>query len=92
MNSRLVASTALVAFMLATPVFAADKAAPASADKCASLEKQFDAALKKHSKAPKVGEAKEMRAEGGKLCASGDYAGGSAKLAQAMTDLGAKAK
>ncbi len=92
MNSRLVASTAMVAFMLATPVLAAETAAPASAKNCAALEKQFDAALKTHAKAAKIGEAKEMRAEGGRLCASGDHAGGSAKLEMAMKDLGAKMK
>lgn len=105
MNARMIVPAVLAAVMLGTPVMAANystTAAPAQAtqkaadmtpvQKCSALEKQFDAAIKTHSKVAKVSEAKTMRADGGKLCASGKQADGIVKLDQALKDLGVTPK
>jgi len=105
MNTRMIVPSLLSAIMLATPVMAAGyrHAAPndehgekraemISTAQCASLEQQFDAAIKTHAKAPGAVEAKRLRADGGNLCASGQRVEGVAKLRKAITDLGVKAK
>jgi hypothetical protein len=89
MKARMIVPALVAALLAAGPVLAKDMA---PADQCKSLEKQLDSAIKKHGKAPKAEAAKMARKEGAALCASGDAAGGAAKLKQAMVDIGAKAK
>ncbi|MBM3518954.1 MAG: hypothetical protein FJX56_14050 [Alphaproteobacteria bacterium] len=61
-------------------------------EKCTSLEKQFDGAIKAHAKAAKAKEAKLAREEGGKLCAAGNADQGAMKIEQALRDIGVAPK
>jgi hypothetical protein len=106
MKTRMIVPAILSAVMLSTPVLAAGNSNPTPvsqpspqkgasmtpAEKCASLEKQFDAAVVSHEKAARITEAQSMRSEGGNLCASGKYDAGIAKLDQALKDLGVNVK
>jgi len=106
MNTRMIAPAVLSVAMLSTPVLAGGNygtampstqkiqkvAAMTPAEKCMSLEKQFDAAIKSHGKAAKANAAKAMRTEGENLCASGKRIEGIAKLEKALKDLGVKVK
>ncbi|HVI86733.1 MAG TPA: hypothetical protein VM659_00445 [Dongiaceae bacterium] len=65
-------------------------AATTPAQQCTTLEKQFDAAIKKHATAPKAADAKTARSAGGDLCKSGSAADGVKKLQEAVKDLGLK--
>ncbi|MET1027402.1 MAG: hypothetical protein ABWY00_09555 [Dongiaceae bacterium] len=66
-------------------------AATTPAQQCTTLEKQFDAAIKKHATAPKAADAKTARSAGGDLCkSSGSAADGVKKLQEAVKDLGLK--
>lgn len=61
------------------------------AQQCTKLERQFDAAIKKHANDPKVADAKQLRSNGGDLCKSADKkADGVKKLQEAITDIGLK--
>jgi len=62
------------------------------AQKCSALEKQFDAAIKKHGKADKAAEARTMRTQGGELCANGKRGDGVARLESALKGIGVKPK
>ncbi len=57
-------------------------------ERCQVLEQQFDAALKLKSATPAVATAKTLRADGGKLCASGDLPSGINKLESALHEIG----
>jgi hypothetical protein len=57
-------------------------------DRCMTLEHQFDKAIKTHAKAANAVTAKDMRSEGGTLCASGKEVEGARKLQQALKELG----
>ena len=61
------------------------------AQQCTKLEKQFDAAIKKHGTDAKAADAKQARTDGGDLCKSTDKkADGVKKLQEAITDIGLK--
>ncbi len=103
MNPRSIVPAIMAAVMLSSPVLAAGNygssaetpkiaAVKTSAEKCTILEKEFDAAIVKHEKAAKAADAKQLRAEGGTLCAGGKQDEGVAKLEAAMKDLGVKVK
>lgn len=106
MKTRLIVPAILCAVMLSAPVLAAGSygtampstqhtqkaAAMTPTEKCTSLEKQFDKAIKTHGKAAMANDAKTMRTDGGNLCASGKQVDGIAKLEQALKDLGVKVK
>ena len=58
---------------------------------CTKLEKQFDAAIKKHASDPKAADAKQARTDGGDLCKSADKKpDGVKKLQEAVGDIGLK--
>ena len=104
MNTRMIIPAILSAVVLSTPVLAASQqgnanqptmqkaAAQTSAERCTVLEKEFDAAIKKHEKAAKAEDAKKLRTEGSTLCAGGKPDEGVAKLETAMKELGVKVK
>ena len=104
MNTRLILPAILSAVVLSSPVLAAGgTTAPAGTadkkpvqmtmvEKCTSLEKQFDAAIKSHEKAAKASEAKTLRTDGGNLCTAGRHMEGVLKLEQALKDLGVQVK
>jgi hypothetical protein len=106
MRTRVIVPAILSAVMLSAPVFAANNisspgkatnpvyktVAMTAAEKCTKLEQQFDDAIKTHGKAAKANEAKNMRTEGGNLCAGGKQADGVTKLQQAIKALGVKPK
>lgn len=70
---------------------AAYAATPTPAQQCTKLEKQFDAAIKKHAADPKAADAKQARTDGGNLCKSTDkQADGVKKLQEAVGDIGLK--
>ncbi|MDY0881660.1 hypothetical protein ACFPL7_18895 [Dongia soli] len=60
------------------------------AKQCATLEHQFDTAIKKHANAPKAADAKQARTEGGDMCKSGKQADGVKRLQEGIRDLGLK--
>jgi hypothetical protein len=61
------------------------------AQQCTKLEKQFDAAIKKHGTDAKAADAKQARTDGGTMCKSTDkQADGVKKLQEAVTDIGLK--
>jgi hypothetical protein len=72
-------ATSGAAFATATP-----------AQQCTKLEKQFDAAIKKHGTAAKAADAKQARADGGDLCKAGKPEDGVKKLQEALQDIGVK--
>lgn len=55
---------------------------------CTDLQGQFDTAIKAHENANKAAAARDMRAEGSKMCTDGRYVDGIAKLEQALNDIG----
>ncbi len=57
---------------------------------CDSLIQQFDKAVGEHATAPKLQNAKDMRAAGEKACKAGDYSKGVADLQTALNDIGVK--
>ncbi len=62
------------------------------AERCAALERQFDAALLKDAQAHNLSSAKKLRAEGAHLCEAGKHALGALRLSTALADLGLQAK
>ncbi|WP_395018007.1 hypothetical protein [Dongia sp.] len=60
------------------------------ADRCASLEAQFDQAITSHGNATKAATAKSLRSKGGSLCSANQQASGIKHLQQALKDLGVK--
>lgn len=79
---------AAAALMLASAGAMAAQMTPAQ--KCTALEKQFDKVAGKHQGAPKIGDARTLRADGGKLCAEAKYTDGISKLEMAFSDIGVK--
>jgi hypothetical protein len=105
MKTRSIVPVVLGVAMLSTPVLAAGNyAAPTTkanpqvamamsqSEKCTALQKQFDEAIKMHESAAKVADAKMMRADGAKLCASGKHSEGITKLETALKDIGVTPK
>jgi hypothetical protein len=60
------------------------------AERCIELERQFDAEVATHGDVEKIAEARRLRDDGGKLCASGKHASAVRKLESALKDLGVK--
>ena len=60
------------------------------ADRCSSLEAQFDQAITTHGTATKAAAAKSLRTKGANLCNSNKQASGIKNLQQALKDLGVK--
>jgi hypothetical protein len=81
MKTRLIALSAL-GLLLAQASFAAQP------DRCTRLEGKFDKDVATSTSAD-VAQAKTLRADGGKLCSSGNKAEGAKKLAEAVKMLGA---
>lgn len=57
---------------------------------CDSMIQQFDKVVGDHGTAPKLQNAKDMRAAGEKACKAGDYKKGVADLQTALNDIGVK--
>lgn len=64
--------------------------AEATPAECTALQGRFDTAIKTHQSNPGAAKAKDLRAEGGKLCAAGKTAEGVKKLEEALGDIGQK--
>ena len=64
--------------------------AEATPAECTALQTRFDAAIKTHQSSPGAAKARDLRAEGGKLCAAGKTAEGVKKLEEALGDIGQK--
>jgi hypothetical protein len=58
------------------------------AERCTALESQFDTAIKSHGTSALISEAKDLRTEGGQLCASGQPIDGVGEIESALWDLG----
>ena len=89
MNMRLIATAATALFLMGPAAIAA--AAP-TADTCASLEKQWGAAVTQHGTAPKITEAKKMAEEAANYCKSKNFQEGVAKYETAFKDIGVTPK
>jgi hypothetical protein len=63
---------------------------PATADQCAALEKQYDAAAKDKVNADKLKKAQSQRSHGADLCAQGKLDPGVKALRAALKDIGVK--
>jgi len=87
MQMRSLILAAAASLMLAPAAFAAPMT-PAA--RCTALEKQFDQVIGQHSTAAKYSAAKQLRADAGKLCATGKPGEGVKKLDQALQDIGVK--
>lgn len=57
---------------------------------CDTLIQQFDKVVGDHGTAPKLQNAKDMRAAGEKACKAGNYKKGVADLETALNDIGVK--
>jgi hypothetical protein len=68
----------------------AQSAAHSTAEACGALQRQWDQVAVQHSGDAKFALARELRYEGGRLCSSGKTAAGTAKLEQAIKDIGLK--
>ncbi|MEO8668283.1 MAG: hypothetical protein ABI399_07190 [Bauldia sp.] len=91
----LVGASALV-LALSTAGFAATSAKPMKvvlkpAERCASLQTQFDTAWPMHKTGKLASSAEKLRADGGKLCTAKHYAAGERKIVAALKDIGVKA-
>lgn len=84
MQMRSLILAAAASLMLAPAAFAATMTPAAQ---CTALEKQFDQVSGQHSTAGKYSEARALRVDAGKLCASGKPADGVKKLDQALRDI-----
>jgi hypothetical protein len=90
MKIRNLILAASAAALLAPAAFAATTASkPAD---CAALQQKFDKEVGVHANSANAGKAKEMRAEGEKLCKEGKTSEGEKKLHEALKELNGKAK
>ena len=88
MKKLIALTAAAVALGFATPSFAATTTkSAASMESCQALMKQFDTSLTSHAKAPRLSQAKSMRAAGERNCTAKKYALGVRELRTALTDL-----
>jgi hypothetical protein len=87
MNVRNLLIAASAAALLAPAAFAATTA---TKEDCASLQAKFDKDVAAHATAPNATKAKDMAAEGTKLCKEGKSAEGEKKLHEALKQLKAK--
>jgi len=88
MKIRHLVLAASAAVLLAPAAFAATTAT--KAEDCAALQQKFDKQVAAHANATEAAKAKEMRAEGEKLCKEGKTAEGEKKLHEALKELKAK--
>lgn len=88
MNIRNLVLAASAAVLLAPGAFAATTAT--KGEDCAALQQRFDKEVTAHANATGAAKAKDMRAEGEKLCKEGKTAEGEKKLHEALKDLKAK--
>lgn len=91
MNKRIAIAFCAAGLLAVASGFAADKA-PQPQKNCAALEKQFDEAIATRGMHEKAAQARKLRQEGAKLCASGKSGEGMKKLDQALADIGVQAK
>jgi hypothetical protein len=90
MKIRKLILTASAAALFAPAAFAATTASkPAD---CAALQQKFDQQVVTHASAAGASKAKELRAEGEKLCREGKAADGEKKLHEALKELNGKAR
>jgi hypothetical protein len=87
MKIRNLVIAASAAVLLAPAAFAATTA---TKQDCASLQAKFDKDVAAHSTAANAGKAKDMAAEGEKLCKAGKTSEGEKKLHGAIKELTAK--
>ncbi len=87
MNVRNLLIAASAAVLLAPAAFAATTA---TKEDCASLQAKFDKDVAAHATAANLSKAKDMAAEGEKLCKEGKTADGEKKLHAAIKELKAK--
>jgi predicted lipoprotein len=87
MNMTKLLGVAVAVAMLSTGAMAATMT---PAQQCTALQKQFDQEIIKHGSATKAGAAKELRADGAKLCKAGKDTDGVKKLEAALNDIGVK--
>jgi hypothetical protein len=88
MKIRNLVLAASAAVLLAPAAFAATTAT--KAEDCAALQQKFDKQIAANANATGATKAKEMRAEGEKLCKEGKTAEGEKKLHEALKELKAK--
>ena len=88
MNIRHLILAASAAALLAPGAYAATTAT--KAEDCATLQQKFDKEVGAHANAAGATKAKEMRAEGEKLCKEGKTAEGEKKLHEALKELKGK--
>jgi hypothetical protein len=89
MLTRTLGAAAVAALVLAPAAFAATMTPDQT---CSTLQAQFDSAIGQKSTAQKATDAKALRAEGGKLCASGQAKAGINYINSALKMIGEKPK
>lgn len=97
MKTSLLLSALAGSLLLASGAMAASTgvqlaATMTAAEKCTTLEAQFDDAIKTHGSSSKAAEAKTLRTEASALCAGSKQTEGVSKLQQALKDLGVTPK
>lgn len=97
MKASLLVSALAGTLLLASAAMAADShlqlaATMSMAEKCTTLEQQFDAAIKTKGSMSKAAEAKTLRTEASALCAGSKQSEGVSKLQQALKDIGVTPK
>ncbi|HEX7374245.1 MAG TPA: hypothetical protein VF277_04680 [Steroidobacteraceae bacterium] len=88
MNIRHLILAASAAVLLAPGAYAATTAT--KGEDCAALQQKFDKEITTHANAAGATKAKDLRAEGEKLCKEGKAAEGEKKLHAALKELKAK--
>jgi hypothetical protein len=88
MKIRHLVLAASAAVLLAPGAYAATTAT--KGEDCAALQQKFDKEITTHATAAGAAKAKEMRAEGEKLCKDGKTAEGEKKLHEALKELKGK--
>jgi hypothetical protein len=83
MEIRRLIFAATAASLIAPAAFAASTAAKHTPD-CSVLQSQFDSAITSKGSVAKAADAKALRDEGGKLCASGKTKAGVSYLKSAL--------
>ena len=83
---------AVTSLALATLLAPAAFAATTKSHDCASLQKEVDSAITANSGGPDISKARDRRAQGEKLCSSGQSKDGMKKLEEALKDAHVKAK
>ena len=87
MTRRFLLPVAAALVMVVAPAMAAQMT---GAQKCTALKKQFDQAIVQLAKDANAGDARTLRADGGKLCVAGKTEEGMKKIEQELNDIGVK--